>query len=103
MAGLTFLVGLSVAPVTLVEVDFDGSGALGAIASSDSQFTAFNPAVTFDDPSTAFAAIGGGAGTSSWVYDGTGAAATGTDLHGVSTFGAPSRFDLDLGLAASGF
>ncbi|QDU90927.1 hypothetical protein Pla175_43410 [Pirellulimonas nuda] len=89
------------API-LVEVDFSGAGgsAVGVIASSDAQFTVVDPAVTFG--ATAFSAVGGASGTSTWVYDATGAAAANPDLHTASTFGAPTRFDVDLAFAAAG-
>lgn len=87
----------------LVEFDFAGTGPIGTYASSDAQFAVIDAAVTFDSASDALSAIGGGASTSGWVYDGTMTAAANTDLHTASTFGAPTRFDLDLGVAASGF
>lgn len=84
--------------VTLAEVDFSGGpGAVGTITSSDSQFT-LSSLVS----SGSLTAVGGSAGTAGWVYDGTGTAAANTDLHVASTFGGPTRFDLDLGTAASG-
>ena len=83
--------------VTLVEFDLDGSGAVSTYASNDSQFSIINSAVTFDDAVNAISAI------NSWNYDGTGTAATKTNLINTSTFGSTSRFDLDLGLAATGF
>lgn len=94
---------VSAAPITLVELDFAGSGAITDIASSDAQFTVVDPAVTFDSIATAFTAIGGSTGVGGWNYDGTGTAAANNDLHTSSTFGNPSRFDLDLGNAAAGF
>lgn len=95
------MVPAQAAPI-LVEVDFSGTGggSVGAFASSDPQFTVKDPAVTFGAP--AFSAIGGGSGTSAWTYDGTGTAAANPDLHTASTFGAPTRFDVDLGLATTG-
>lgn len=90
------------AAVTLVEVDFSGSGGVGTIGSADSEFTVKDAAVTFDDTATTLNAIGGSVSTGGWNYDGTGAAAANNDLHIGSTFGGPTRFDLDLGVAASG-
>lgn len=97
--------GQANAAVTLVELDFAGTGgtSIGVIPSSDAQFTVINSAVTFDSAAEAITVIGGAAGTSSWVYDATATAAANPDLHTASTFGAPTRFDLDLGVAASGF
>ncbi len=90
--------------ITLVEVDFSGTGGtqVGSIASSNSQFTVKNSAVTFETPSTALVSVGGANSTANWVYDSTGAAATNTDLFTGSSFGSPTRFDLNLGLASSG-
>ena len=87
------------ATVTLAEIDFAGS-ATTAIPSTNAQFTVKNPAIDFT--STQLTLIGGSAGTSGWGYDGTGTAAANTDLHTASTFGGPSRFDLNLGFANSG-
>lgn len=95
------LFSASASAVTLVELDFSGSGGIGNIASTDSQFTT-NSAVTFDDTATAFTAIGGSAGVGGWNYDGTGAAAANNDLFTSSNFGSTTRFDVDLGLAATG-
>lgn len=87
---------ITASAVTLVEVDFSGAGAVGTYATSDSQFTTINSAVTFDDSVNALSAIG------AWNYDGTGTAATNGNLHDSSTFGSPQRFDFDLGNAATG-
>lgn len=83
----------------LMEVDFSGTApsGVGTIPASDGQIT-LNSAVTF----TALASIGGSSSTAAWVYDGTGTAAANTDLHTASTFGAPTRFDIDLGWATLG-
>ena len=94
-------------PVKLVEFDFAGApatgGDVGTYASNDAQFTVINSAVTFSSTTDALSAIGGASGTAGWVYEATGTAAANTDLHTGSVFGSPTRFDLDLGLAASGF
>lgn len=86
------------AAVTLLEVDFSGSGSVGSFNQANSQFTVLDSKIS----SATFSSIGGSNNTSSWVYDGTGTAATNTDLHVSSTFGGPTRFDLDLGLATAG-
>ena len=98
------LTGGSVLADLLMKVDFSGTGpnAVGTIASTDSQIT-LSSAATFTDPALAVNSIGGGTSTSAWVYDGTGTAAANTDLHTASTFGSPTRFDIDLGLAATGY
>lgn len=92
----------SSAQVTLVEIDFSGTGGVTTIASTDSQFTVKNAAVTFDDTATTFTAVGGGSGVGGWNYDGTGTAAVNNDLFTASNFGGTTRFDLDLGNAAAG-
>jgi hypothetical protein len=88
------------AAVTLVEIDFSGTAPnqVGTFTQANSQFTVFSSLIS----SASLAAIGGGSSTASWVYDGTGTAATNTDLHTASTFGGPTRLDLDLGLATTG-
>lgn len=86
--------------VTLVEVDFSGSAnaAVGTLPSTNPQFTTINSAITFDQPTEAFSSVG------TWNLDGTGAAATNTDLFGsANVFGGTTRFDLDMGFAATGF
>ncbi|HAV12930.1 MAG TPA: hypothetical protein DCX06_05480 [Opitutae bacterium] len=83
--------------VTLVEFNFAGSGAVSTYATGDSQFSTINSAVTFDDATNALSAI------NSWNYDGTGTAAVRTDLINSAAFGSTSRFDVDLGFAATGF
>ncbi|BCX47634.1 hypothetical protein HAHE_15420 [Haloferula helveola] len=84
---------------TLLELDFSGSGAVGSFNSTDAQFTTVDPVFA---GSPVISTIGGSAGTASWVYDGTGTAATNPDLHTASTFGGPSRIDLALGVASTG-
>lgn len=85
--------------VTLVEIDFSGAGAVGTFNQSDSQFVTTDPALT----SGILTSVSGSSGTAAaWVYDGTGSAATNTDLFTVTTFGGPSRLDVELGLAAPG-
>ena len=101
----------------LVEFEFERTSFSGdiapppanPIASSDSQFTVVNSAVTFQDPINTLHLIGGNSLTSAWQYIGNAGTADGdltsayaTDLHSASTFGAPTRFDLDLGTAAAG-
>lgn len=88
------------ATVVLAEIDFSGSGAAGAIASSDAQFTVKNAAIDFT--STQLAIIGGANSTATWSYDGTGTAIANIDLHTASTFGNPTRLDLNLGFANTG-
>lgn len=94
------LLGLASAAsaVTLAEIDFAGSGAVGTFTQSDSQLTLHSSIASGE-----LRSAGGGSGTASWVYDGTNTAATNTDLHTASTFGGPTRLDLFLGLANSGF
>jgi len=88
--------------VTLVEVDFSGTGgsAVGTIPASNAQFTVKNAAVNFS--STSLITVGGGSGVGGWTIDGTGTAAANTDLHTASNFGSPTRFDLNPGLATVG-
>jgi hypothetical protein len=88
------------ASVILVEIDFSGSGAATTIAASDAQFTVKHSAIDFT--STQLSIIGGTSNTATWAYDGTGAALANNDLHTASTFGNPSRLDLNLGLAKEG-
>lgn len=84
--------------VTLAEIDFAGSGGVGVFTESDSQLT-LHSSIT----SAELRPIGGASSTASWVYDGTNTAATNTDLHTASNYGGPTRLDLFLGLANSGF
>ena len=83
--------------VTLVEFDFAGSGGASSYGIADGQFTTINANVIFDDTVDSLTAI------NSWNYDGTGTAAANGDLINNSVFGSTSRFDIDLGFAASGF
>lgn len=87
---------------TLVEVKFSGTAAssVGTIPESNPQFVTKNPAVSFT--STTLAAIGGTSLTAAWNYDATGTAATNTDLFTSSSFGSPTRFDLNPGVATVG-
>lgn len=96
--------GTLVSAATLVNVDFSGTAnaGVGTFGTTDSQFTLIDPSVTFATPSEALGAVGGANSTAGWVYDATGTAAANTDLYTGSTFGSPTRFDLDMGFAAAG-
>jgi hypothetical protein len=102
MSGILLWAGSQASAELLMEVDFSGSpGAITSIASTNSQVTTHS-AVTYETPNQAFTAIGGGATTAAWNYDGTGTAAANNDLFTSSTFGGPTRFDLDLAQATLG-
>ena len=101
-AALVVATTFSASAVTLVELDFSGSGAASTIGSADSQFTVINSAVTFDASGVPFTANGGALSTGGWNYDGTGTALANNDLFTGSNFGSPTRLDFDLGQAATG-
>ena len=103
ISGVLFLAGSQASAELLMEVDFSGTAGatITSIASTDSQITT-HAAVTYETPAQAVTAIGGGNSTTAWAYDGTGTAAANNDLYTASTFGGPTRFDLDLAQAALG-
>ena len=101
-AALVVATTFSASAVTLVEFDFAGTGGVSTYGTGNGQFSTINSAVTFtgsdgDASASALSAV------NSWNYDGTGTAAVRTDLIDSTAFGSTSRFDVDLGYAASGF
>jgi hypothetical protein len=88
------------AAVTLAEVNFSGTATsqVGTFTQANAQFTVFSSLIS----SAGFSPVGGTLSTATWAYDGTGTAAANADLYTVSTFGGPTRLDLDLGFATTG-